>query len=455
MIISGAAAVTMNPRLGVLEPAWLRIEEGAIREIDATPIAAEPGEQELDAGGLVLLPGFVNTHTHLFQTLIRGVYEELPFRDWLSRIYACGAALTAEDARIAAMLGGLESLRSGVTTLVDHQFLNRGTELADATIAGLRQIGLRTVLARTIMDLGGVAPREALETPEEGLESVEQLFRSHADELGDGMLTLMTGPNTPGVSGSGALALATLELARRLGIGQSMHLNESVAVIDAVRCEHGATGAVDWLDRLGALGGRVLAAHCVHLHPAEIAALSRHGVAVSHNAVSNGVLGDGIAPVTELLEAGVVVALGTDGAASNNSQDMFEVMKTAVILQRARRLDATVLSQMRALRMATIDGARALGLDHWVGSLEVGKRADLIGLDLVGNSHTVPVHNLVSQLVFCARPSNVRLVVVDGRVLMRRGEVLVLDEPDFLSHAQHAGAALVRRLESRRDGIAH
>lgn len=451
MIVRSAAAVTMSSRLGVLEPAWLRVQEGVITAVSATPIAPEPGEQELDAGGLVLMPGLVNAHTHLFQTLIRGVYEEMPFRDWLSRIYACGAELTAEDGHIAAMLGGLESLRSGVTTVVDHQFLNRGTELADATIAGLRQVGLRTVLARTIMDLGGLAPREMLETPEAGLESVEQLLRSHAEELKDGMLTLMTGPNTPGASASGALALATLEFAQSLGIGQSMHLNESVTVIDAVRREHGAAGAVDWLDRLGALGGRILAAHCVHLHPTEIAALARHGVAVSHNPVSNGVLGDGVAPVSDLLDAGIVVALGTDGAASNNSQDMFEVMKTAVVLQRAKQLDASVLSPMRALRMATIDGARALGLDHLVGSLEVGKRADLIGVDLIGSAHTVAVHNIISQLVYCVRPSNVRLAIVDGRVLMRSGEVLSLDEPGFLPRAQQAGIALVRRLES----IAH
>lgn len=446
MIIRGGAIITMNPRFEVLEPGWMRIVDGAIVAVSGSPIEPEPNEEQLDAGHLALLPGFVNAHTHLFQTLIRGVYEELPLPDWLSRIYACGGALTGDDSRLAAKLGAVESLRSGVTTIVEHQFLNRGTEFAEATIAGLRDVGIRSVLARTIMDLGGLAPASALETPDQGLASVAELLRGHADELGDGMLTLMTGPNTPGASASGELALATREFAERHGIGQSMHLNEGVAVVEAVRREHHAAGPVDWLERIGALGENILAAHCVHLEPEEIEALARHGAAVSHNPVSNGVIGDGIAPVAELQQAGVVVALGTDGAASNNTQDMFEVMKTAIMLQRARLLDASVLSPMQVLQMATVNGARAVGLDHLTGSLEPGKRADIIGLNLLGHANSVALHNVVSTAVYCARPSNVELVMVDGQLLLRDGELVNLDEAALLAEAQTAGTNLVRRL---------
>jgi len=446
MILKAAAIVTVNDRSEVLQPGWMRIVDGRIEAIGDRPIPAQPGDEELDLGHLVLLPGLINAHTHLFQTLIRGVYEEIPFPDWLSHIYACGSALSADDGRVAAELGGLESLRSGVTTLVEHQFLNRGLELADASIDGLRNVGLRTVLARTIIDLPGLAPTEALETPRDGLASVEELLDAHASELGDGMLTLMTGPNTPGASSSGELALATRAFAERHGIGQSMHLNESVAVIDSVRREHGALGPVDWLERIGALGERILAPHCVHLEPSEIEILARHRVVVSHNPVSNGVIGDGIAPVAELLAAGVVVALGTDGAASNNTQDMFEVMKSAILLQRARLLDASVLPPAQVLRMATINGARGVGLDHLVGSLEPGKRADVIGLNLLGRAHSVALHDVVSQVVYTGSPSNVELAMVDGRILMRDGEVLSLDEHELLERAQAAGTAVVRRL---------
>jgi 5-methylthioadenosine/S-adenosylhomocysteine deaminase len=157
-------------------------------------------------------------------------------------------------------------------------------------------------------------------------------------------------------------------------------------------------------------------------------------------------LGDGMAPVVEMLAAGVNVALGTDGAASNNSQDMFQVLKMAALLQRARLQDAHAVSPSQALRMATINGARALGLDHLVGSLEPGKRADVIMLDLYSAPHTVAVHNVVSDLVHCATPANVRLVMVDGHILMDRGDVLGLDEPRLLAEAQAVGEDLVRRL---------
>jgi 5-methylthioadenosine/S-adenosylhomocysteine deaminase len=215
-----------------------------------------------------------------------------------------------------------------------------------------------------------------------------------------------------------------------------------------VRRDHHAAGPVDWLERIGALGDNILAAHCVHLEPEEIEALARRGVAVSHNPVSNGVIGDGIAPVAELLQAGVVVALGTDGAASNNTQDMFEVMKTAIMFQRARLHDASVLSPMQALRMATLNGARAVGLDHLIGSLEPGKRADLFGLNLLGHANSVALHDVVSTAVYCARPSNVELAMVDGQVLLRDGEFVNLDEAALLAEAQTAGRELVTRLAS-------
>lgn len=448
-VIRAAAIITLDERQELLQPGWIRIVDGEITDVSATEIAAQPGDEAIDASHLVLLPGLVNAHTHLFQTLIRGVYEEMPLPEWLSAIYACGLSLTEEDSRLAAELGGVESIRSGVTTLAEHQFLNRGTELADGAIDGLRHVGIRSVVARTIMDMGWLAPEGALETPEAGLASVEELLAKHAGELGDGMLTLMTGPNTPGASASGQLSLATRAFAERHGIGQSMHLNEGRAIVEAVHREHGADGPVDWLERIGALGGRILAPHCVHLTEREIEILARRDVSVSHNPVSNGVIGDGIAPVVEMLHAGVNVALGTDGAASNNSQDMFEVMKSAILLQRGRLLDATALPPMQVLRMATLNGARAIGLEDRIGSLEAGKRADLIGLNLLDHAHSVAVHNVVSQVVYTGRPSNVELVLVDGRVVLRDGQLQTLDERALLADAQRVGVELVARLRQR------
>jgi 5-methylthioadenosine/S-adenosylhomocysteine deaminase len=356
--------------------------------------------------------------------------------------------LTPEDCFVGARLGALEALHSGVTTLLDHQFLNRGVELAEATIGGMRAVGLRVGFARTIMDVGDLAPPEVVETPEAGLRSVEALLARFHGQTEDGRLTLMTGPNTPAASASGELAQATRAFADQHGLRQSTHLAESASLVEAVRARYGKPGVAAWLDELGALGPRLIAAHSVHVSPDEVQTLARRGVSVCHNPVSNMFLGDGIAPIVEMLAAGVNVALGTDGAASNNSQDMFQVLKMAALLQRARTQDPHAVSPAQALRMATLNGARALGLDHLVGSLEPGKRADLIGLDLYAAPHNVAVHNVVSHLVHCATPADVRLVMIDGRVLMDHGEVIGLDEPRLLAEAQAHGEDLVRRLSA-------
>ena len=266
------------------------------------------------------------------------------------------------------MLGSLESVQSGVTTLLDHQFLNRGLELPQATIAGMQTVGVRTVLARTIMDLGDLAPAEVIETPEAGLRSVESLLAHYRAQIGP-MLTLMTGPNTPGVSASGELAQATKRFADERGLRVSAHIAESASVLTAVEQRYGKHGVVVWLDELGALGNNVIAAHSVHLSSDEVQIFADRGVAVSHNPVSNMFLGDGIAPIVEMLERGVTVALGTDGAASNNSQDMFEVTKMAALLQRAHTQDPHAVSPQRLCGWRPSTGlARSGSTSSWAAS---------------------------------------------------------------------------------------
>jgi 5-methylthioadenosine/S-adenosylhomocysteine deaminase len=446
ILVENATIVTMNERNEVLERGSIEIRDGAIAAVSATPPAGGGAARRIDGRGKVVMPGLVNAHTHLFQTLIRGVYEHLPFSEWLRRIYHCGRALGPEDCRIAAMLGCVEAVKSGVTTVVDHHFLNRGLELPEATLVGMQAIGVRTVLARVIMDLGELAPREALETPEEGLRSVDALLGNHRRGTTDGMLTLMTGPNTPAVSASGEMAVATQRFALDRGLRISAHIAESCSVVETVRKRHGHPGVIAWLEALGVLGPNWLAPHSVHLTAEEIDIMARRRVCVAHNPVCNMFMGDGIAPVVEMLKAGVTVALGTDGAASNNSQDMFEVIKMAALLQRARHQDPRALLPMQALQMATMNGAKALGLDHLIGSIEPGKRADLIMLDLRAAPHNVAVHNVVSHLVHCAKATDVELAMVDGRILMEGRKVVGLDEGGLLAQAQEAGEHLVRRL---------
>ncbi len=447
LLIENATVVTMDPAGRVLPGGALAIEGPRIRAVyRAGERPAEPPARRLDARGRVVLPGLVNAHTHLFQTLIRGVYERLGFLEWLRRIYHTGRVLEPEDCLQGALVGLAEAVQSGVTTVVDHHFLNRTPELADATIEGFRCVGVRGVLARCIMDVGGLAPPDVIEAPEAGLRACDDLLARHRADVAAGRLAIWTGPNTPPINASPALVRETHAFAAARGIGVSSHVAEAASVVEATRAAHGAEGVVDLFARLGALGPRLLAAHAVHLAPREVRLLADAGASVAHNPVSNGFLGDGIAPVTDLLAAGVNVALGTDGAASNNSQDMFEVMKVAALFQRARTQDPAALPPETVLRLATINGARALGLDAEIGSLEPGKRADLAIVDL-SSLHHCAVHDVLSHLVFTARAADVRTVLVDGRVVLEEGVLQTVDAEAVRAAGQARGEALVRRLE--------
>ena len=446
MLIENATIVTVDPAGTIHDPGWLRIDNGRIEEVSDSPIRARSGEQRIDAAGRTLMPGLVNSHTHLFQTLLRGVYENLPFSEWLRRIYYCGLALTEDDFLIAARLGAVESLRSGTTTVVEHHFLNGAADAPAATLAGLRSVGVRAVFARTAMDLGDLAPASILETPSQAVEAAERLVAANRPEAG-GMVTMMVGPNTPGVSAGPDMIVARAELAESIGTWQSMHVAESGAVLETVRARYGVSGVVRWMDGLGALRGNTIAAHSVHIDAEERALMAEHGITIAHNPVSNLFLGDGFAPIVEAMEAGVTVGLGTDGAASNNSQDMFQVLKVAALLQRGRLQDGSVMRAPNALRLATIDAARAIGLDGQVGSIEVGKRADVVLLDLLGTPASVALHDVVSQIVHCGSGAAVSMVLVDGEVRFTDGGVVDLDEPRLLAEAQAAGRSLVRRLE--------
>ena len=267
-------------------------------------------------------------------------------------------------------------------------------------------------------------------------------------DIAAGGLAIWTGPNTPPINASEALIRDVAAFARQHSIGVSTHVAEATSVVEATRAEHGDEGVIALFDRLGALGPRLLCAHSVHLSPREIGLLAAAGGSVSHNPVSNGFLGDGIAPITDMLAAGVNVALGTDGAASNNSQDMFEVMKVAALFQRARTQDPAALPPETVLRLATINAARALGLEAEIGSLEPGKRADLIVVDLAGSLHNTAVHDVLSHLVFTARPLDVRTVLVDGRVILDDGVLQTVDAAAIRAAGQARADSLVRRLDA-------
>jgi 5-methylthioadenosine/S-adenosylhomocysteine deaminase len=422
---------------------YVRVVDGVIHEVGAG-VSGTLGEREevIDAAGCVVMPGLVNAHTHLYQVLLRAVWEDLELMPWLKRVYGCAQVLRPEHFYAGSLLGCVEAIRSGVTTVCEHNFLNPGPECAFATIRALRESGLRSVFARTIMDAGEIVPECTKETADAAFRRIETILAAHA---GADTLSFMTGPNTPPINTTPALLKEIRRFADDKSIGISAHVAESKSVVECVSEQHGKNGVVEFLHQFGIAAANSIFAHSVHVSQIEIHILKETGTSVSHNPVSNMMLGDGVAPVVEMLRQGVNVALGTDGAASNHSQDLFDTMKAASLLQKVHHQDAGIIKPYDVLHMATVGGAKALGLDAACGTIEAGKRADLILLDL-NKVHNQPINDVFSQIVHCAKASDVRTVIVNGEILLRDGQLTRHDEGQILDAARRANRDLMERL---------
>ncbi len=422
---------------------YVRTGDGAITAVasGAPPQSAEDNET-IDASGCVLMPGLINAHTHLYQVLLRAVWEDLELMPWLKRIYGCARVLTPEHFYQGSLLGCVETIRSGVTTVCEHNFLNPSPECALESVRAIQESRLRAVFARTVMDTGEIVPDCTKEKPEQAFQRIDTMLAKHKNNP---RLTFMTGPNTPPINTTPDLLREVRRFADDKSIGISAHVAESKSVVDAVRKQHGADGVVEFLHRFGIPAKNSIFAHSVHVSAEEIQILRETGTSVSHNPVSNMMLGDGVAPVVEMLRQGVNVGLGTDGAASNHSQDLFDTMKAASLLQKVHHHNAGVIKPYDILRMATIGGARALGLDAICGTIEVGKRADLILVNL-DTVHNQPVNDIFSQIVHCAKASDVQTVIVDGEIVMRDRRLTKLDDGKILADGKIANRDLMERV---------
>jgi 5-methylthioadenosine/S-adenosylhomocysteine deaminase len=422
---------------------YVGTKDGMITEIGTgAPQKNTEAERIIDASGCMLMPGFINAHTHLYQVLLRAVWEDLELMPWLKRIYGCARVLRPEHFYTGSLLGCVEAIRSGVTTVCEHNFLNPSPECAFETIRAIRDSGLRAVFARTIMDTGEIVPDCTKEKPEQAFRSIEAILAKHRN---DGQLSFMTGPNTPPINTTPGLLKEIRRFADDKSLGISAHVAESKSVVDCVRQDHGKNGVVEFLQQFGIPAANSIFAHSVHVSKDEIGILKETDTSVSHNPVSNMMLGDGVAPVVEMLRQGVNVALGTDGAASNHSQDLFDTMKAASLLQKVHHQDAGVIDPYSVLRMATIGGAKALGLDSTCGTIEVGKRADLI----LVNSETVhhqPVNDIFSQIVHCAKASDVQTVIVNGEILMQDRKLTKHDDTQLIADAKQVHRDLLGRV---------
>jgi 5-methylthioadenosine/S-adenosylhomocysteine deaminase len=436
MLIRNATIVTMNDRLDIIEGA-VAVRDGRIVAVGAEP-ALEPGERVLDARDGYLLPGFVQTHVHLCQTLFRSYADDMPLLQWLrQRIWPMEAAHSPSSLRAATRLAASELLLSGTTTVLTMETVHD----TDVVFDTLASIGLRATVGKCMMDSDDDVPSRLREQTQRSIDESVAL-RERWEGAANGRLRAAFAPRFA-VSCSRQLLEAVAHLSATSNVLVHTHASESRDEVDVVRRMSGGLSNLEYLSATGLATRHLCVAHCVWVNEHEQELMAERDVKVTHCPGSNLKLGSGIAPVAEMRARGITVSLGADGAACNNRLDMFDEMRLAATLQSVRRAPGA-LTAKDAVWMATRAGARALGLDTDIGSIELGKRADLILVDR-SSPHLAPDADPWSSLVYAARGTDIRMTMVDGDVLVDEFELARLDPQEIAADAR----AAQRDLENR------
>ena len=416
-------ALILNPNNFENKKQSLLIKGNLIAEI-ADEIAEAGVEKIIDADGKILLPGLINTHTHLSMTLFRGLADDLSLDSWLNdHIWPMEANLNGDYCYIGALLGAIEMIKSGTTTFSDMYFYMEDVARA------VEDAGIRAVLSYGMIDFGDAERRE------NEINQNMTLFNS-CNGMANGRIKVFLGPHSP-YTASEDLLKKVRELADEYNMGIHIHVSETQKEINDSLDEKGLR-PFEYLEKIGFLGPDVVAAHCVWLSDEEIEIIKKHGVKVSHNPCSNMKLASGVSPVSKLIENDICVSIGTDGASSNNNLDLIEELKTASLLQKVSTLDPKVLSSDEAIEMATIKGAETLGLSDEIGSIEVGKKADIILIDTNAANMTPDSSSLSSNVIYSANGSNVDTTICDGKILMENKKLTELDENEIYAKARQA-----------------
>jgi len=399
-------------------------QDGVISYVGPAEQAPEPGdEQVIDASGCVVLPGLVNAHTHLAMTLLRGYADDMMLQEWLEDwIWPAESRLTAEDVYWGSLLGACEMLRAGVTCFNDMY------HMPEQAVQAALDSGIRVCPSGVLL---GFLPN-AEQLLEEAIAFVRQL-----QQQGHPRIHPMLAPHAI-YTCPDEMLLKVGEGAVGTGLPIHIHLAETASEVQDSYDEHGES-PIEHLNTLGLLDIPMLAAHCVYLSEADIALLVEKQVGIAHCPTSNMKLASGFAPVPELLEAGAVVGLGTDGCASNNNLDMLEEAHLAALLHKVHSGDPTIVPAGTALAMATRLSAQALGLGDIIGTLGEGKRADIILVDM-SSPHLQPPGDPVSHLIYAAHGSDVNTTIVEGQIVMNDGEILTVDEAEVITHATQCSA---------------
>ncbi len=433
VLLEGSAIVTVDDSNSVLDPGWIFTRNDIIEDLgsgEAPRSIRKEADEIIEARGSAIMPGMVNGHTHLFQTFFRGLADDKPLLDWLEECIWPGASeLDAKSAKAAATLGLVENLRGGATTVVDHQYIHIDPQIDDAVCQAASEVGMRFVLASGWADRNYHPPlTESAQTVISRIGPVHEKW--HGAE--NNRIQVGLAPLIPWGCSNDAMS-ETISATRSWGGSTHLHCAETAIEVE-MNIEERGLRHVHWLESLGLLGPDIQLAHAIWLDEDEIDLISKRGASVVHCPVSNMYLASGVAKIKEMVDRGITVALASDGPGSNNRQDMFETCKATVLLQKVDRLDAGVLQPEEVLHLACRHGARLVGKEEEIGSLEAGKKADLVVIDLM-TAFSAPVHKVESAIVYCATPRDVMHVMVDGKFLIKDREITFTDEKKVISTA--------------------
>jgi 5-methylthioadenosine/S-adenosylhomocysteine deaminase len=445
LILADACIVTMNSTREIHCRGSVLIEDDRIAAIGTKDdlVKRAPDAEFIDCAGGILIPGMVNTHTHLFQTLLKGPGDDMVLKKWFTCMTLPAAVeLTVEDAHTAALHGCVESIRSGVTTLVDFMYVHPRPGLTQAVVDAYESTGMRGFVCRGFLTDGAQfgVPAALIETSRDALADARRLIL--ANNRPGGRVQIGLAPCLIWAVDEQSLR-ETRALANEFGTLVTMHVSETPFELERSAQAYGKTDT-QLLNDIGFLKPDVLAVHCVQCDSHDLDLLQQHDVKVSHNPCSNMYLASGLAAIPQMLQRGITVGLASDGAASSNNHSLFQAMKFAALIQKGFLRDATIITAQTVLEMATIGGARAVGLEDEIGSIEVGKKADLALVD-TSSAFIAPIHDPVSALVYAALGHETSMVLIDGRIVMREGRVLTVDEAAIRRDAQKAAADLTAR----------
>jgi len=421
ILVHNGTILTMDSQNNIIHNGMVAISGSTISYIGKDKKDSIKAKKELDIQGSLILPGLINSHTHAAMTLFRGLADDLPLMEWLHNyIFPVEGKMDADFVRVGTLLACAEMIMSGTTTFCDMYLFEE--EVARAA----KEAGMRSVVGEVIYDF----PSPNYGALEKGFIYTEALIERWEK---DPLINIAVEPHSLFTCGEELLVKAN-DLALRRGVPLIMHLSETKEEVKEIEQKFGKR-PVQYLKDLDLLGSHLILDHCVHINESEIGLLAENNVCVVHNPESNMKLASGIAPVPAMIAKGITVGLGTDGCASNNNLDLFGEMDMAAKLHKVNNLDPTVMNAKTLVEMATIEGAKVLGLEKITGSLEVGKRADLIVID-TNKPHLVPMYNPYSHLVYAANGHDVKHSIIDGNLVMENRSLLTLDVEDIIGRSK-------------------